>query len=269
MSLLCYNGPAAKAIGPTLHYGKMPKAGPFLKAHMASTRTNSNNKTNGIMSTIVYESQEVDIPAWVVDLPSFRRWTDQEDFPENGRIWFLRGKVWVDMSKEQLFTHLQVKDEFTRVLRALIETEQLGWYFSDGLFLTNVSADISGKPDGTFISHRSLQEERARFLEGADQGFTEVEGSPDMVLEVVSQSSVRKDTVVLQEAYWEAGIEEYWLVDARKDPLQFNLFRQGPKGYVSARKQSGWIKSGVFGKWFRLSQKKGPQGYPQYTLSMR
>jgi len=173
------------------------------------------------------------------------------------------------MSKEQLFTHIQVKDQFTRVLGGLVETEQLGWYFSDGLFLTNVSAEISGEPDGTFISHGSLEEERVRFLEGADQGFTEAEGSPDMVLQVVSQSSVRKDTVVLQEAYWEAGILEYWLVDARKDPLQFNLFRHGPKGFVSARKQSGWVKSGVFNRWFRLAKRKGPVDYPRYTLSMR
>ena len=36
-----------------------------------------------------------------------------------------------------------------------------------------------------------------------------------MVLEVVSKTSVRKDTVVLPQLYWKSKIPEYWLVDGR------------------------------------------------------
>src|ERR1700730_3076286 len=108
------------------------------------------------MSTILSETEEFQIPPWVTDLRSFRRWSDQEDFPDTGRVWYIKGAVWVDMSKEQLFTHIKVKDQFTRVLDALVEKEELGLYFSDGLLLTNVAADISGNPDGTFISNESL-----------------------------------------------------------------------------------------------------------------
>jgi Uma2 family endonuclease len=221
------------------------------------------------MSTILTESQEFHIPPWVTDLASFRRWSDQEDFPDTGRVWYIRGEVWVDICKEQLFTHIKVKDQFTRVLDALVEKEELGLYFSDGLLLTNVSADISGNPDGTFISKESLAKGKVRLLEGAKGGYTEVEGSPDMVLEVVSRSSLRKDTEVLHEAYWDAGIQEYWLVDARKPALQFDIFRYAAKGYVSVAKQAGWLSSKVFGKSFRLTQAKGPMGYPKFTLAVR
>ena len=221
------------------------------------------------MSTILSEDQEFHIPPWVTDLASFRRWSDQEDFPDTGRIWYIRGEVWVDMSKEQLFTHIQVKDQFTQVLGRLVQKNELGLYFSDGLLLTNVSADISGNPDSTFISKESLTTGRVRLLEGEKGGYTEVEGSPDMVLEVVSRSSLRKDTEVLHEAYWDAGIQEYWLVDARKSPLRFEIFRYTAKGYVPIPKQAGWLKSQVFSKSFRLTQTKGPLGYPKFTLAVR
>jgi hypothetical protein len=59
--------------------------------------------------TIIYENEteprrddeSVVIPDGISDLEAFRRWTHSEDFPEAGRIWFLQGQVWVDMSKEQ------------------------------------------------------------------------------------------------------------------------------------------------------------------------
>ena len=81
------------------------------------------------------------------------------------------------------------------------------------------------------------------------------------VLEVLSDSSVEKDIVILFDAYWQAGIAEYWLVDARKGPVRFDIYRHTSKGYVATRKQAGWVKSAVFSKSFRLSQRQGPLGY--------
>jgi Uma2 family endonuclease len=236
---------------------------------MTTSRVLLEKKRGGVTNTVVNEGQEIHIPLWVVDLDSFRRWTDQDEFPEDGRIWWLRRGVWIDMSKEQLFTHIQVKDQFTRVLGGLVEREGLGWYFSDGLLLTNVEAKMSGRPDGTFISERSLDERKIRWVENHEGGYTEAEGTPDMVLEVVSRSSVRKDTVELFEAYWEAGIAEYWLVDARKEPVRFDLYRHGEKGYVASAKRAGWVRSRIFGKWFRLRRTKGPREYPNFALAIR
>jgi Uma2 family endonuclease len=219
--------------------------------------------------TVIHESEEVSIPDWVVDLESFRRWADADDFPDTGRIWFLRGKVWVDMSKQQVFSHLLVKSQYNIVLGQLVQAEKRGLYLPDGLHLTNVRADISGNPDGTFVSFETLEAKRAVLVEGMELGFLELEGSPDMVLEVVSNSSVHKDCVTLRQAYWEAGIPEYWLVDARKEPLSFDIMRHAAKGYSATRKQGGWVKSGVFGKSFRLTQAPNRLGNPEYTLAMR
>jgi Uma2 family endonuclease len=90
-----------------------------------------------------------------------------------------------------------------------------------------------------------------------------------MVLEVVSTNSVRKDTKVLRRLYWEAGIEEYWLVDARGPALRFDLLRRRPRGYAAAPKQGGWVRSPVFGRSFRFDRQADPLGHPQYTLALR
>ena len=221
------------------------------------------------MVNIVNEREEVRVPDWVVDLESFTRWLDSDDVDEKARICFLNGEVWVDMSKEQVFSHVLVKTKISSALTVLVDAGKLGLYLGDGVRLRNVEANFSMKPDGVFVAQATLAAKRVRLVEGMEEGFLELEGTPDMVLEVVSPSSVKKDKVLLRQAYAEAGIPEYWLVDARKEPLTFDILNHRPRGYVAARKQDGWMKSAVFGKSFRLVQHTTALGHPDYTLEVR
>lgn len=222
------------------------------------------------MTTRVFlDADVVTVPDWVNDLESFRRWSDDDDFPEKGRISFLEGEVWVDMSKEQLHTHNGIKTEFTIVVGGLIRARRLGRYYSDGAYLSNTGADISNQPDGMFVSDEAIRAGRVRFVEGKAEGDVELEGTPDMVMEAVSRSSVRKDTVTLLAAYAEAGVPEYWLVDAREAPPRFDILRLGKSGYKAARKRDGWARSEVFGMSFRLTRHEGDDGKPVFTLETR
>src|SRR5205085_10093912 len=124
-------------------------------------------------------------------------------------------------------------------------------------------------PDATFVSQARRRSEEVRLVEGMEEGFLELEGTPDMVLEVVSPTSVRKDKVLLRKAYWDAGISEYWLVDARKEPLSFDILRHTAKGYTATRKQAGWLRSALFGKSFRLTRRTDPLGQPDFMLETR
>jgi Uma2 family endonuclease len=214
----------------------------------------------------LFEDEAIRVPEWVVDLESFRRWTDDDSFPETGQISYLTGEVWIDMSKEQLFTHNEVKSEINTVLRTMVKAERLGRYFHDGAFLSNTEADISNQPDGIFVSTEALHDGRVRVIEGRTDGHVELEGSPDMVLEVVSRSSVEKDTEALRVAYAVAGVREYWLVDARTETIRFDILRQGRSGYTAVRKRAGWVRSEVFSQWFRLSRQAGEDGYPEFSL---
>jgi len=73
----------------------------------------------------------------------------------------------------------------------------------------------------------------------------------------------------LFEAYWKAGIPEYWLVDARKSPPRFDIYRHTPDGYVAARRRDGWVKSAVFGRQFRFVETKDQSGDPAYSLEVK
>lgn len=221
------------------------------------------------MITVLHECDQVSVPGWVVDLQSFRRWADGDDFPEKTRIWYLKGEVWIDLSHEEIFSHVALKGQFFVVLGGLVKTGCQGLFLCDGLFFSNVEADIAGKPDATFISNDTLRSERIHWIANKGQEIDELQGSPDMVLEVVSNSSVHKDTVILRQAYWEAGVREYWLVDTRRDPLTFDILRRTAKGYAATRKQDGWLKSAVFGKSFRLLQQLDARRHPEFTLETR
>ncbi len=222
----------------------------------------------GLSVTMVDERTQVNVPSWVVDLASFRSWVESNDVPEKLHVWYLKGEVWNDLSKQQLFSHLALKNAFNMVLGVLVQTSETGLYMPDGMFLANITADIGGNPDATFISNAAL-DSRVRLIDGKKGGYVEVEGSPDMVLEVVSDSSVRKDDVVLRQAYWEGGIREYWLVDARKEPLRFDILRHTAQGYKPTRRQDGWMKSAVFSKSFRLTHQLNKRGLPEFRLEVR
>jgi Uma2 family endonuclease len=83
---------------------------------------------------------------------------------------------------------------------------------------------------------------------------------------VVSRSSVTKDTVILRQAYAEAGIAEYWLVNAREQPLVFELLTLHDGRYRNAKRRLGWQHSTVFGRWFRLIVRDGDDGHPEFVL---
>jgi len=209
------------------------------------------------------------LPGWVGSIDSFRRWSETEGFPERGNIWWLCGEVWADMSKEQIFSHLAAKQEFFRVLGNLAKSDCPGMVIPDGLLLSNFAADISGNPDATFISEATLESDRVRLVEGAKGGYVEVQGTPDMVLEVVSDSSEKKDLVTLMEAYWKAQVPEYWLVDARDEQAKFDIWKLAPNGYRRIPNRHGWLVSGVFGKSFRLVVTGHRTGRKSFTLEVR
>jgi hypothetical protein len=209
------------------------------------------------------------------DQEAFRCWTDSDEFPDEGTIWWLRGEIWIDLSPEQIFTHVRAKTEFTAVLEELAGEQQRGYYFGPGARLSNVAADFSCLPDGVFyFSETTLGSGRIRhrvgLIEDTDrEGYHDLLGTPDLVLEVVSSTTEQREVVELRRAYWEAGIPEYWIVDVRNEALRFDILRRTVRGYSNSRKQGGWVKSVVFDKSFRLLMRADEFGDPEYTLQVR
>jgi putative restriction endonuclease len=218
------------------------------------------------MAKVFLDDRRVDIPPWVVDLRTFRRWVNSDKFPEDGRVEFIAGEVWADMSRQQAFSHVRVKDVVNRVVGGFVAKNGLGEYFGDGLRITNESAGVSNVPDGSFISIESFRAKRVHWVNDL---YTELDGAPDLVIEIVSDSSEDKDSEWLMTAYWDAGIREYWVIDARSAPLRFDIHKRGAKGFTAIRKSDGWSKSAVLGRSFRLRAIKNALGHPDFSLEMR
>ncbi len=211
---------------------------------------------------------EIVVPTSALTLAGFREWTLSDDFPERGRISFLDGEIFIDMSKEALESHNKVKSEISYALMGINKKRKLGEFYIDGCRCSNEEGNVSNVPDAVFASWESLESGRVRFVPGVDDAgeFVAIEGTPDWVLEVVSKSSVRKDTRLLRESYYRAGIPEYWLVDARRDEIAFHILVRGPDGYVDSAEGGGWRTSPLFGRRFRLTRLRNRANHWDYTL---
>lgn len=200
-------------------------------------------------------------------LAGFREWIRTTELPPFCRVSYLAGEVYIEMSPQRIGSHSAVKMEVSAVLYRLIRERDLGQFYPDGTLVSNRRADVSNEPDAIFVSRATFAAGRARLVPSADErDFVEIEGSPDMVLEIVSPSSVGKDTVQLRERYHLAGVAEYWLIDARGDEVHFDILRHTHAGYEPTAAAAGWLSSGLFGCQFRLDRVRDPQGSWMYTL---
>lgn len=233
--------------------------------------TSSPTSVRPVPVHIFHFEREIFIPPTAQTLAGFRAWATSNEFPERGRISFIDQEIFIDMSPEKLEAHNKVKVEIGYVLVGVNKKIKRGEFYGDRTLVSNEEANLSTEPDATFVTWAALESGRVRLVEHAgEQGeYKELEGTPDWVLEVVSDSSVAKDTRRLRERYHRAGIPEYWLVDAGGEQIKFQILRQGKAGYEPAPAKAGWQVSRVFSRRFRLTRRRGRMGLWQYTLHVR
>jgi Uma2 family endonuclease len=211
------------------------------------------------MATSVIFQERVEIP-FVRSLRDFRDWALSDRFPQESRIDYLAGCIEVDMSPEDFFTHGTLKTEIVGALRQIVKRRGSGYVLSDRTRVSCPVADLSVEPDVVFVSDESLDSGRVRLIPNASQAadrYVEVEGPPDLIVEIVSDASVGKDTERLPLAYFRSGVREYWLMDARGDELVFRLFSLGRSVYEAIEPDGdGFVRSSVFETGFRLSRRR-------------
>jgi Uma2 family endonuclease len=201
-------------------------------------------------------------------LAGFRRWVHSAAFPEKLRCHFIRGTIYLDMTQESIDTHVAVKGAVFRTLLNQVFDNDLGEFYPDGVLLTNKAAQVSNNPDGIAALWSTLESGRLRYVHKKGKAV-ELQGTPDWVMEVVSDSSVKKDTQQLRRAYHQARIPEYWLIDARGDEIAFQILHWRKSGYVAAVTEDGWHLSRVFDRAFRMERERNRLGSWAYTLPMK
>ncbi len=211
------------------------------------------------------------IPASALTLAGFRDWATSDDFPQHIRAAFIDREIFIEMSNEEPQTHVAVKDEISRVLMNLNRELKLGKFYGDGVLVSNEDASVSNNPDASFFTLESFRSGRVRLVpkEGKVGKYREIEGTPDWVVEVISESSVRKDTEQLRTAYHRAGILEYWLIDALGEEIVFQILNHRKNGYAATPLREGWLRLRVFDRDFRLERQRDAFGLWEYTLHVQ
>lgn len=137
----------------------------------------------------------------------FRAWLDRRPSSDINHYELLDGRI--IMTPPAGFPHsavaVKIVVALTRHAQAvgggLVQESSAGFEFPSGDTL---------EPDVTFIS-------AARFAAGPRPklgGFLRI--VPDLVVEVLSPSTARRDRIDKKKAYAQCGVDEYWLVDPRR-----------------------------------------------------
>ena len=152
-------------------------------------------------------------------VPRQGEWTyaDYCRLPDDGRRYeVLRGELHVAPAPSLL--HQGVLRNFALALGRFLETRPLGRFFFspvDVILPGGLASPV--QPDLAFVSH-----ERAHLLKG---NF--IEGSPDLVVEVLSPSNRQVDRKTKFEIYAKAGVPEYWMFDPAPRTIEVFGLRDG------------------------------------------
>jgi Uma2 family endonuclease len=217
----------------------------------------------------VHVAEQCLIPGDVATLAAFRRWAGSDEFPQTGRIDWVASHIEVDMSPEDIFTHGTLKTALVGRLWPLAHGNGIH-LFTGETRVTSVVGDLSVEPDVVAVSDAAIDAGRVRLVPasgGRPDRFTELEGAPDLVVEIVSDASVTKDTQRLPVAYHAAGIPEFWLIDARGADVRFTIHRHEPSGYVASVTTDGHAFSTLFNRGFTLVRSRNASGRFVYDLA--
>lgn len=58
-----------------------------------------------------------------------------------------------------------------------------------------------------------------------------INGAPDLVVEVVSPSSRKRDYLIKLNKYWAAGVREYWIIDPEQEKISVYLFADAEEAF--------------------------------------
>lgn len=139
-----------------------------------------------------------------------RRKRFYEEITPEDKAEFINGEV-VMHSPAQV-RHLQVSRRLSNLLSNYVDRRGLGQVFVEKALIVTERNDF--EPDLVFYG-----KEKSQIL-GLDQMKLP---PPDFVVEILSQSTERRDRGIKLEAYAYSGIGEYWIIDPVNETVEIHL----------------------------------------------
>ena len=139
---------------------------------------------------------------------------DYLNTPEDERYELLDGELILVASPNE--EHQLASVRLVSLMYPYATTRELGWVFHAPFDIVFSDTEVV-QPDLMFIS-----KEREHIRSGAN-----VRGAPDMVVEILSPSSSRRDWKYKRELYAKYGVKEYWIVDPANRIVSVMLLKDG------------------------------------------
>ena len=142
--------------------------------------------------------------------------SDVLTWDENERIEIIHGEAFMMAPPSRI--HQEISGEIFRQLANYLEGKRCKVYSAPfGVRLFERDGDSPGdvdtvvEPDISVVCNRSKLD---------DHGC---KGAPDMLIEILSPSTLRHDQLVKLNLYQQAGVREYWIVDPMSKSVQVFL----------------------------------------------
>lgn len=150
--------------------------------------------------------------------PSQGEWTydDYLRLPDDGRRYeIIEGVLYVTNAPD--LDHQSAVVEILGDMRNFVREKGLGKVLTAPfeVHLPGIAKPV--QPDILFITAERRPPAGAKFFEGA----------PDLIVEVLSQSTLRLDRRIKLDAYERAGVGEYWIVDPRSHFVEVYVLSRG------------------------------------------
>ena len=146
---------------------------------------------------------------------TFKRWVENRPMGDINRYELASGKI--VMTPPAAWEHAKIEAKVIRILEDFVSKHNLGTVFGSSAGYELPSGDTL-EPDASFISRerwsKGPQPRRGQFLKIA----------PNLVVEILSPATARRDRIEKKRVYEANGVDEYWLVDPhRREITVFHL----------------------------------------------
>lgn len=185
-----------------------------------------------------YNQRFSDVPLFPGEIPEKKTYTyaDYARLPEGAPYQLIGGQLIVTPSPTPYHQEISRKLEFKMV--AFVEERDLGHVYDAPLDVYFGDSDVY-QPDIIFI-----RKEREEII-----GKTKIEGTPDIVIEILSPSTAYYDLRKKFRIYEQSGVSEYWVVDPGLKRIEvyenkgkkFNIYMEAEgEGKVSSKVLEGF-----------------------------
>ena len=115
--------------------------------------------------------------------------------------------------------HVNATANLVTIIGGYARINKLGIAFADNLDVHFPDGSLF-KPDFIFVS-------AANEKLYIDQKRNTLHGVPDMVAEIFSRSTMKRDTGIKKDVYERNGVKEYWMIDPWRETVEVYLLRDG------------------------------------------